>query len=68
MLVGREIRAVQANYGISLCGNAFLNHTPDERERKYQKAIRVAERLAVIGCSAQDNLPYFNASEYLDSL
>jgi superfamily II DNA or RNA helicase len=65
MLAGREVRTLQAHYGISLCGTVFETHTPDENERKYQKAIRVAERLAVIGCSPRDNLPYFKASEHL---
>ena len=65
MLVGKKIRALQAHYGISLCGTVFHTHTPDENERKYQKAIRIAERLAVIGCSAQDNLPYFKAGDHL---
>lgn len=68
MLAGRKIRTVQAHYGISLCGTEFQTHSLDESERKYQKAIRVAERLAVIGCSAQDNLPYFNAADHLASL
>jgi hypothetical protein len=36
-----------------------------EIERKYSKAIKIAERLAVMGCSARDNLPYFNAAEHL---
>ena len=64
MLAGREIRTLQAHYGISLCGTVFKTHTPEDRERKYQKAIRIAERLAVIGCSPQDNLPYFNAADH----
>ena len=68
MLTGREIRTVQAHYGILVCGTAFEEHELDESERKYQKAIRIAERLAVMGCSSQDNLPYFNASEHLASL
>jgi len=68
MLTGREIRTVQAHYGILICGTAFEEHELDESERKYQKAIRISERLAVMGCSVQDNLPYFNASKYLDSL
>ncbi|MBK19681.1 MAG: hypothetical protein CMM52_12685 [Rhodospirillaceae bacterium] len=67
MLAGREIRTVQAHYGILICGTAFQEHDLDESERKYQKAIRIAERLAVMGCSSQDNLPYFNASEYMAS-
>lgn len=63
MLAGKQIRTLQAHYGISLCGTAFQTHTPAESERKYQKAIKIAERLAILGCSAQDNLPYFKASE-----
>ena len=65
MLVGKEIRTLQAHYGISLCGTVFSTHSLDENERKYQKAIRIAERLAVIGCSASDNLPYFKAADHL---
>ena len=65
MLTGREIRTVQAHYGILLCGTAFEEHDLDESERKYQKAIRIAERLAVMGCSPKDNLPYFNAAKYM---
>ena len=68
MLVGQEIRTLQAHYGISLCGTAFQTHTGAECERKYRKAIKIVERLAMIGCSSQDNLPYFNAADYLASL
>ncbi|MEL0021952.1 MAG: hypothetical protein VW709_18975, partial [Rickettsiales bacterium] len=68
MLAGTKVRTLQAHYGISLCGDVFSTHTRDENERKYQKAIRVAERIAVIGCSAQDNLPYFKAADHLASL
>jgi hypothetical protein len=68
MLAGTKVRALKANYGISLCGEVFEKHSSPECERKYQKAIKIAERLAMIGCSAQDNLPYFNASEYLATL
>jgi superfamily II DNA or RNA helicase len=68
MLAGRMIRPLQGHYGISLCGTAFETHTLDESERKYQKAIKIAERLAIIGCSAQDNLPYFNAAKHMASL
>ncbi len=67
MLTGREIRTVQAHYGILVCGTAFQDHNLDESERKYQKAIRITERLAIMGCSTQDNLPYFNASKHLAS-
>lgn len=68
MLAGKMIRTVPAHYGIAICGTSFLEHTPQECERKYQKAIKVAERLAILGCSKQDNLPYFNAAEHLASL
>ena len=68
MLAGKEIRSLQAHYGISLCGTVFQMHTPAERERKYQKAIKIAERLAILGCSSQDNLPYFNAPDHLAAL
>ena len=65
MLTGIEIRTLQAHYGISLCGEMFQTHTLPESERKYQKAIKIAERLAILGCSSQDNLPYFNAADHL---
>ena len=65
MLASKQIRTLQAHYGISLCGEVFLEQTRAESERKYQKAIKIAERLAVMGCSSQDNLPYFNASTFL---
>ena len=65
MLAGRKIRTLQAHYGISLCGTVFQTHARSESERKYQKALKISERLAVMGCSAQDNLPYFNAADRL---
>jgi superfamily II DNA or RNA helicase len=65
MLAGKQIRTLQAHYGISVCGRVVQTHTPDDCERKYQKAIKVAERLAVLGCSSRDNLPYFNATDHL---
>jgi superfamily II DNA or RNA helicase len=68
MFAGTKVRALKANYGISICGEVFENHDGSECERKYQKAIKIAERLAMIGCSSQDNLPYFNASDHLASL
>ena len=68
MFSGKKIGALKANYGISLCGEVSENHDKAECERKYQKAIKIAERVSMIGCSSQDNLPYFNASEHLASL
>ena len=68
MLAGRIIRTLQAHYGISVCGATYQSHTLDENERKYQKALRITERLAVTGCSPKDNLPYFNAADHLARL
>ena len=65
MFAGKEIRSMQAHYGISLCGQIFETQTLEECERKYQKAIKITERLAVMGCSVQDNLPYFKAATHL---
>jgi superfamily II DNA or RNA helicase len=68
MLAGKEIRTLPAHYGISLCGTAFQTSNRAECERKYQKAIKIVERLVMIGCSSQDNLPYFNAADHLAAL
>ncbi len=65
MMAGRQIRTLQAHYGISLCGTVFQTHSPAENGRKYQKAIKIAERLAILGCSSRDNLPYFKAADHL---
>ena len=65
MLAGKQIRTLQSHYGISLCGSILTDHSDIEIERKYLKALRISERLAVMGCSSRDNLPYFNAHEYL---
>ena len=65
LLTGRKIHTLQAHYGISICGRVFQIHTRDEIERKYQKALKISERLAMMGCSSQDNLPYFNAADHL---
>ena len=67
MLAGRKIRSLQANYGISLCGPVFETHSRLENDRKYQKAVKIAERLAILGCSSRDNLPYFNAADHSQS-
>jgi superfamily II DNA or RNA helicase len=68
ILAGKVIRPLQAHYGISVCGMEFIENSLSECDRKFNKAIKVAERLAMIGCSKQDNLPYFNASKHLASL
>ena len=65
MLIGKVVRTLQAHYGISLCGGVFQTHERADIERKYQKAIKIAERIAMIGCSAHDSLPYFNSVDHL---
>ena len=63
LMHGRRIRALQANHGILLCGELFAECSEEELERKYQRALQIIERLSVMGCSAQDNLPYFKAKD-----
>ena len=63
LMHGRRIRALQANHGILLCGELFVECLEEELERKYQRALQIIERLSVMGCSAQDNLPYFKAKD-----
>ncbi len=60
---GRYIRTLQSSCGIAICGTAIEAHTEPENERKYQKALKIAERIAVMGCSPRDNLPYFKGSD-----
>jgi acyl carrier protein/ribosomal protein L21E len=64
LMAGKIIRSLQSHYGISICGESFEKSSEDEAERKYQKAIKIAERLTILGCSDKDNLPYFKASEH----
>ena len=68
LLSGRKIRSLQANYGISVCGEMFQINEREENERKYQKALKITERLVMMGCSDKDNLPYFHAADHLASL
>lgn len=63
LMHGRRIRALQANHGILLCGELFAECSEEDLERKYQRALQIIERLSVMGCSAQDNLPYFKAKD-----
>ena len=65
MRASNGIRTLQAHYGLFICGEVFGANSLKDSERKYQKALRIVERLAVMGCSSQDNLPYFNAAKYL---
>ena len=65
LMHGRRVRALQANHGILICGEQFEDATAEELERKYQRALQIIERLAVMGCSSQDNLPYFKAKDVI---
>ena len=59
---GRVIRPVQTNYGVSLCGNCFKNNTNDINERKFQKALQIVERIAAMGVTNTEELPYYKIS------
>ena len=61
LMHGRRIRALQSNHGILLCGQQFDALEEEELERKYQRSLQIIERITVMGCSSQDNLPYFKA-------
>ncbi|MBT5573798.1 MAG: DEAD/DEAH box helicase [Alphaproteobacteria bacterium] len=61
LMHGRRIRALQSNHGILLCGQKFDELEEEALERKYQRALQIIERITVMGCSSQDNLPYFKA-------
>ena len=56
---GRVIRPVQTNYGIALCGENFVKNSNDENERKFQKALQVIERIAAMGVTNTEELPYY---------
>ena len=56
---GRVIRPVQTNYGVALCGENFVNNPLDVNERKFQKALQVIERIAAMGVTNTEELPYY---------
>ncbi len=56
---GRVIRPVQTNYGVALCGENFSNNPLDVNERKFQKALQVIERIAAMGVTNTEELPYY---------
>ena len=59
---GRLIRPVQTNYGVALCGENFVNNDHDSNERKFQKALQIIERLAAMGVTNTEELPYYKIS------
>ena len=61
LLLGTKVRTVQAHYGIFISGQPFADLSIKELERKYQKALQIAERIVIMGCHHKEKLPYFNA-------
>ena len=56
---GRVIRPVQTNYGVAVCGEMFVKNSNDICERKFQKALQIVERIAAIGVTHTEELPYY---------
>ena len=56
---GRVIRPVQTNYGVALCGENFNSNNHDVNERKFQKALQIIERIAAMGVTNTEELPYY---------
>ena len=57
----REVRTLQANHGVSIVGPLLEELSRSECETKYQRAVKITERLVTLGCSSDDDLPYFVA-------
>ena len=57
----RQIRTLQADYGVSIMGPLLTTLSRAECEAKYQRAVKITERIVTLGCSARDDLPYFVA-------
>ena len=56
---GRVIRPVQTNFGVSICGSNFTQNSNDINERKFQKALQIVERIAAMGVTNSEELPYY---------
>jgi superfamily II DNA or RNA helicase len=59
----REVRTLQANYGAALVGPVLNELDRGDSETKYQRAIKITERIVTLGCSKEDDLPYFSARD-----
>jgi len=57
----KEVRTLQANYGVSMVGPLLENLPRKDCEAKYQRAVKITERIVTLGCSDEDDLPYFVA-------
>ena len=42
-----------------LCGENFVKNSDDVNERKFQKALQVVERIAAMGVTNTEELPYY---------
>ena len=63
----REVRTLQANYGVAIIGPLLEDLSRSECETKYQRAVKITERLVTLGCSPKDDLPYFVASTSVEN-
>ncbi len=59
----REVRTLQANYGAAIVGPVLDELDRSDGETKYQRAVKVTERIVTLGCSSDDDLPYFSARD-----
>lgn len=59
----REVRTLQANYGAAIVGPILNELDRGDCETKYQRAIKITERIVTLGCSVEDDLPYFNGRD-----
>ena len=57
----KEIRTLQANYGVSIMGPILAELPQKDCETKYQRSVQITERIVTLGCSKKDDLPYFVA-------
>ncbi len=57
----KEVRTLQANFGVSIIGPLLESLPRKDCEAKYQRAVRITERIVTLGCSSEDDLPYFVA-------
>ena len=54
---------MQTNYGIALCGENFSKNSEEINERKFQKALQVIERIAAMGVTNTEELPYYKINQ-----
>lgn len=57
----KEIRTLQANYGVSIIGPVLAELPQKDCETKYQRSVQITERIVTLGCTQKDDLPYFVA-------